>query len=242
LAASATSAAAAAAAASAASAAALAAASALASAANWAAVILPLPLPLPLPASAASVRSRFGCCSKRFLGPIGAAPSPSAVAAASRPRLAGRRGDDRRWSNAPSSGASSPCGGRTAGMAREFLRRLPAAGGGAAGCCAPARFGGMCTRNENKGGGRRVTRRATSAIPPPPATRGAAEGSPEAIYDSVFCCLIENPATQNPATSASGGCVRAFPLWSPTCRCRGRGGERAQRLVGASAPFAPILL
>ena len=58
-----------------------------------------------------------------------------------------------------------------------------------------------------------MTRRATSAIPPPPRDerRGAIydSGSPEAIYDSVFCCLIENPATQNPATHPSGAGGRA---------------------------------
>ena len=62
--------------------------------------------------------------------------------------------------------------------------------------------GGMYAQQINKGGGG-VARRAI----PPPATREGEEGSPEAISGfmiGVFCCVIENPATQNPATHASG--------------------------------------
>ena len=62
----------------------------------------------------------------------------------------------------------------------------------------------ICARAAIKEGA--VARRAASAIPPPDERRrGGLPRSYFGFYDWVFCCLIENPATQNPATHASGG-------------------------------------
>jgi hypothetical protein len=162
--------------------------------------------PLPAPhARIASVRRRFGCSKRFFGGPIACAMWCGAITLCShcgcvmaalgtavRGLALVRRCIKRRFI--------------ALALRRRYIRH--AAGFAAAAGSGRRRSGRLsCPSPLRRHVRAKRIKEAGVARPPPPRDERRGGGFPRSyfgFYDSVFCCLIENLATQNPATHASG--------------------------------------